>query len=176
MNGAPIVVIINGGSASASEIVAGALQDYRRALIVGTTSFGKGSVQTVIPLDKTHALKLTTALYHTPAGRVIQNVGIVPDVRIEELKVVKNTSDQDLAMIEPIKEYQLKNHLAGAKIDTDSSTLLNTSDIALAHDDYQLFEALKILRTMYMLSLNNSKQLSAPPVIKAPVPVQAKAQ
>lgn len=156
LNGAPIVILINGGSASASEIVAGALQDYGRAMIVGTTSFGKGSVQTVIPLDKTHALKLTTALYHTPSGRVIQNIGIVPDVQIEDLQVVKNKNDEDLAMLEPIKEYQLKNHLAGAT-QTPNAQLLDKNDIGLAHSDYQLFEALKILRTMYMLNQVASK-------------------
>ncbi len=151
LNGAPIVILINNGSASASEIVAGAMQDYRRALIVGTTSFGKGSVQTVIPLDKTHALKLTTALYHTPSGRVIQNVGIVPDVQIEDLRVVKDKNDEDLAMLEPIKEYQLKNHLKGAE-GTPGTIAISQNDTALARSDFQLFEALKILRTVYMLN------------------------
>lgn len=161
LDGAPIVVLINGGSASASEIVAGALQDYQRAIIVGTTSFGKGSVQTVIPLDKTHALKLTTALYHTPAGRVIQNVGIVPDVQIEDLKITKTLTEDDMSMIEPIKEYQLKNHLSGTSTPNMNQTLLDRNQLALAHDDFQLFEALKILRTMYMLNqstaYNNKK-------------------
>ncbi len=154
LNGAPIVILINGGSASASEIVAGALQDYRRALIVGTTSFGKGSVQTVIPLDKNHALKLTTALYHTPSGRVIQNVGIIPDVQIEDLKVIRNKTDDDIAMIEPIKEYQLKNHLPGTPNPGINPNNALNNDLGLAQDDFQLFESLKILRTMYSLSPN----------------------
>lgn len=157
LEGAPMVVLINSGSASASEIVAGALQDYRRALIVGTTSFGKGSVQTVIPLDKTHALKLTTALYHTPSGKVIQNVGIIPDVQIDELKVMKIKTDEDISMIEPIKEYQLKNHLQGSdnKLNPET-TRLSQNDAGLAHSDFQLFEALNILRTMYMMEGKSS--------------------
>lgn len=168
MKGAPIVILINNGSASASEIVAGALQDYQRALIVGTTSFGKGSVQTVIPLDKTHAIKLTTALYHTPSGRIIQNVGIVPDVQIEDLKIVKNP-DEDLSMIEPIKEYQLKNHLKGAEA-PGTTPVIATNDIALANTDYQLFEALKILRTIYMLEAKNKPII---PVVITPAAITA---
>lgn len=165
LDGAPIVILINNGSASASEIVAGALQDYQRALIVGTTSFGKGSVQTVIPLDKTHALKLTTALYHTPAGRIIQNVGIVPDVQIDDLKIAPKNTDQDLSMIEPIKEYQLKNHLKGAESNALPAGLAQY-DVSLANTDFQLFEALKILRTVYMLQGKNKALIN--PVTPAP--------
>jgi carboxyl-terminal processing protease len=82
--GKPVIVMINGGSASASEIVAGALQDHRRATILGTRSFGKGSVQTIIPLDSSTALRLTTALYYTPSGTSIQGTGIKPDIRVEQ--------------------------------------------------------------------------------------------
>jgi carboxyl-terminal processing protease len=155
LDGAPIVALINGGSASASEIVAGALQDYKRALIVGSPSFGKGSVQTVIPLDKTHAIKLTTALYHTPSGRVIQNLGIMPDIYLEDFQITPEKKD-DMAMLEPLKEYQLKNHLPGTKPTATSTSngvendMITTSDYVLAKDDYQLFSAYKILQAIYL--------------------------
>ncbi len=146
LKGLPMVVIINQGSASASEIVAGALQDYGRAVIVGTQSFGKGSVQTLIPITKDDAIKLTTALYYTPAGREIQAEGIKPDVVVPDLKV--NQSDPSLLL--NIDEATLGNHLLNSNtvgVGTDL-TSAHDNDVKLAKDDYQLYEALTILKGM----------------------------
>ena len=105
----PLVVLINGGSASASEIVAGALQDHKRALILGTTSFGKGSVQTVETLRDGYGLKFTIARYYTPSGRSIQAKGVVPDITIEHVRFDENADSKDRGRM--LKEKDLKNHL-----------------------------------------------------------------
>ena len=139
----PLVVLINDGTASAAEIVAGALQDHHRAVIMGTTSFGKGSVQSVLPLENGGGLKLTTALYYTPSGRSIQAEGIQPDITVAPANV------QPLATKTPVrKEADLKGHFAN----TQQSTTATASDHsslagALAHD-YQVQEALQLLKGM----------------------------
>lgn len=110
LNGAPIVVLVNQGSASASEIVAGALQDHKRALIVGQKTFGKGSVQTVLPLDEKTAVKLTTARYFTPSGRSIQAEGIEPDIKLKALKLKGEEDNADA--FDPLSEANLTKHLS----------------------------------------------------------------
>lgn len=146
MNKAPIVVLINNGSASASEIVAGALKDNKRALIVGTKSFGKGSVQTVLPLDDKRGIKLTTALYYTPSGSSIQAKGIEPDIVVDEMVMPKTHEDSKSV---GYSEADLKGHLLvnNQKSETDKKTL-NNDDEKLLHEDYQLYTALTILKGM----------------------------
>lgn len=139
--GVPLVVLINGGSASASEIVAGALQDHKRAILMGTDSFGKGSVQTVLPLNNDRALKLTTALYYTPNGRSIQAQGIVPDIEVARAKL---TREQDS---ESIKEADLAGHLGNGNGGADRpSGSKKAAKPRPQDDDYQLSQALNLLK------------------------------
>lgn len=138
--GKPIFVLINGGSASAAEIVAGALQDHRRATILGTQSFGKGSVQSIIPLGENGALRLTTALYYTPLGRSIQGKGIAPDITIEQ-PLPNALKDYDVNY----GESELKGHIKGNEEDkrgSGSAAYVPKNP----KDDVQLNEALKLLR------------------------------
>ncbi|MDA9711657.1 S41 family peptidase [Luminiphilus sp.] len=144
LNEVPIVVLINGGSASASEIVAGALQDRRRAVIMGTRSFGKGSVQTILPVTNTRAVKLTTALYYTPNGRSIQAEGIVPDIVIERAEVKSVETDRRT------KEADLQGSLSGG--DPADSQSESEALTELRNSDNQLYEALTLLRGINLLS------------------------
>ena len=147
----PIVVLINGGSASASEIVAGALQDRRRAIIMGTRSFGKGSVQTILPVTETRAVKLTTALYYTPNGRSIQAEGIVPDIVVERAEV------KSVESARRTKESDLQGSLSGGDpVDTEAESESLTE---LRNSDNQLYEALTLLRGINLLRPSTMPEL-----------------
>lgn len=160
----PMVVLVNGGSASASEIVAGALQDQKRAVIMGTQSFGKGSVQTIIPLTSNTAIKLTTARYFTPSGRSIQAKGITPDIVVEEATVTAGAEQQPLGL----READLEHHLTNGNKDEESKPesapvklpapkgkekgvdKSATSDI-VSKNDYQLNQAVNLLKGLQIL-------------------------
>ncbi len=149
-NGVPLVVLINGGSASASEIVAGALQDQQRAIIMGTQSFGKGSVQTVLQMGNNRAIKLTTSLYFTPKGRSIQALGITPDIIIDRGQVTRIPDS-----IAAYREADLNNHLAnGNGVDAATTTEPPATETPAADvlvEDYQLNEAVNILKGLNIL-------------------------
>lgn len=140
----PLVVLINGGSASASEIVAGALQDHGRAIIMGTRSFGKGSVQTVLPLDEKRAIKLTTSLYYTPSGRSIQAQGIEPDIIVDEAFVTRRSRN-----VAQYNESDLQGHLQNGNGDAEvtdemAQALISAEEVLV--NDYPLNEALNVLK------------------------------
>ncbi|MGD8514996.1 MAG: S41 family peptidase [Granulosicoccaceae bacterium] len=151
--GAPIVVLINGGSASASEIVAGALQDHQRAVIMGSKSFGKGSVQTILPMVNGTAVKLTTARYYTPNGRSIQAEGIVPDIEVADLSVSRK-KDGGIAQL---KEADLNGHISNGNkgkpplSDKTEDSKKDAELDSLAQTDYVLYEAVNLLKGMNIM-------------------------
>lgn len=153
LNGAPLIVLINGGSASASEIVAGALQDHKRGIIVGTKSFGKGSVQTIQELPAGGAIKMTTARYFTPSGRSIQAQGIAPDINLDRVKITQLEDNN----ITSVKEADLSGHLSNPKdskgnAKDNKSSKANKEKKPLSSTDYQLYEALNLLKGLSIFS------------------------
>ncbi len=155
--GKPVVVLINGGSASASEIVAGALKDHQRAVVIGTRSFGKGSVQTIMPLQGDGAIRLTTARYYTPSGRSIQALGVLPDILVEQ-RPPSDATDEEKDTANQRFEADLKGALSNDSLTEDEKKQLETERKAqeevakLRNDDYQLAYALDVLRGLSVLS------------------------
>ena len=147
-NGRPLVVLINQGSASASEIVAGALQDHKRAIIMGTKSFGKGSVQTIIPSGEDVALKLTTAKYYTPMGRSIQKTGIDPDILVEqvELKKIENQNRRKESDLRGAIDNEQKTDKK--QNDKNDEKVNNENDL----EDYQLSRAYDLILALNLIN------------------------
>ncbi len=151
INGMPIVVLINGGSASASEIVAGALQDHGRAVVLGTKSFGKGSVQTIVPLQGNGAMRMTTARYYTPSGTSIQAKGIVPDIEVEQAKL------EVLEQARGRSEADLRNHLENG---SEPETPVADGEGQAAEEevlDYQLLRAKDLLKGVSLFAKKDAK-------------------
>ncbi len=160
-DGKPVVVLINGGSASASEIVAGALQDHRRAIVVGTKSFGKGSVQTIIPVRGDGAMRLTTARYYTPSGRSIQALGVMPDIVVNQPPVEPEAANADPEVKDTTRsEADLRGILSNDSMTEEERKQLEedrarTEEAAkLRDDDYQLAYAVDILRGLSAVAKN----------------------
>lgn len=151
LNGAPLIILINGGSASASEIVAGAMQDHKRAIIMGTKSFGKGSVQTIQELQNGSAVKITTARYFTPNGRSIQAKGIVPDIELKTLSLPASDKKERKLFSENDLLGRLSNPEDDKKVDDVEPASTEDKVENLAETDFQLYEALNLLKGMNIL-------------------------
>ena len=156
--GLPIVVMINEGSASASEITAGALQDHHRAVILGQKSFGKGSVQTVIPLRNKGAMRLTTARYYTPSGRSIQAKGIEPDIEVKQAKL-EEIKSYGLNLSEADLKGALKNEQATENPNQKKKKDKKDEDKDAKANDYQLIRALDLVKALYLYAQNDNANI-----------------
>lgn len=174
-HGLPIVVLINDGSASASEIVAGALQDHRRAVILGTQSFGKGSVQTVIPLDEDRAIKLTTALYFTPNGRSIQAQGIIPDIEVDRAKVTALRASSP-HITEADLQGRLDNANGGEAQDGRTRADAHSKKENLFSEDNQVFEALNLLKGLNLFGNHQPRSAKAVAALEDDAPKSTEAE